>query len=1143
MKRLLNGGYAKVGLLMALVLAMVVFAMIGLPPMAPKAEAACNPPPGQPNCCETNSVCIQEGSMTEGSWVDGCRCFTLIGPTGTVTISASVNHPTTTDGKKKITIGPDASCGTWETNTPVTVTTNWTITGPASASGAGLTASLNNVTNPGTYTVTFTFTASSSCGVNPASRTLTTNINVRRLTLENDPWLGIDLTDADVTDYNTATATLEGSCSTPSYTWSLSGPAGAVFDPANPSGNTAKYKETGTASTSRNGETVSVQVSGGCTDVSVSSNFTVVKVNLTWYEDDGTELAESKEETPGGFVAYNQDDDDGSPVRPISHQNASDTLDVNQSGPISGENNLAEVKFEIWPANLDNSDVIELSGDISHVFEDEEKQTAASASYTIGTIPDTFWVEGQTESDSGWKLVAKHVLSGAKDKLCWTDVSLEVTNDDDSHLGAVAGEATTNTASWKPSTYTSTDVEWFLVDTNGIESTSLAGCSIAAVSGDPMKSIVTVDSAQDMSDYIDANFPGDCSSPYIIARAKGKGRYDSAYDDVEIEIGCKCLQCSTSAEMTSCPAPGALTSLSTGHNDKGYAAPSIKINTWPKLDPPPTAKDILAIPAGLRSLFKGDASSEIMEQVASSDTLITIAKNGKGALITLQRLTGALPDARPVPLDPAKVMATFRISDPAISPLTIIRTKDGTSQTTTFSRGEDGSRIINRDGVAEVLTRPIKDPRNPLTGDAGIEFIRRSPAGQVAERISQLKRNFPWGQGTVAQWHGDDSFDRTTYQYGDQPGSPDYGLRIRTDRPDGSWKTQARDAQGHTIRIVQGGPHIPTVVTESSFTKLIGDNTTDAPHTPRIVTETRDNVVVQRTFTRLRDLADGSREELSEQSAAPEAGFGDARNPRTLTTHDPSRLSSTTLHPDGRHSRSIRQKGVIVSIVQGEITFVPDSNGPDTASTYWTEPAAGPVAWRTTRQVSYTDKLGKTLFTRTELFTGATDWVVIDWTQSTYDLDGRLLTTLRKDGALTEASWACCGKDYEKDAGGLEHNYTYDSLKRLTMQVRLGVAATNGHPAQPHVYTTRAYDAAGRQVSQTTFSGGLSQTTSNVYDTAGRLLASTDAAGLVTTYQYPDDLTTVTIAPGGLLTNTTSATPTTRPSEQKGSKTSKKGRI
>ncbi len=57
-----------------------------------------------------------------------------------------------------------------------------------------------------------------------------------------------------------------------------------------------------------------------------------------------------------------------------------------------------------------------------------------------------------------------------------------------------------------------------------------------------------------------------------------------------------------------------------------------------------------------------------------------------------------------------------------------------------------------------------------------------------------------------------------------------------------------------------------------------------------------------------------------------------------------------------------------------------------------------------------------------------------------------------------------------------------------------------------------AYDDAG---------GQLSQNTSNLFDSAGRTLASVDAAGLVTTYQYPDELTTVTIAPGGLLANTT----------------------
>ena len=61
-----------------------------------------------------------------------------------------------------------------------------------------------------------------------------------------------------------------------------------------------------------------------------------------------------------------------------------------------------------------------------------------------------------------------------------------------------------------------------------------------------------------------------------------------------------------------------------------------------------------------------------------------------------------------------------------------------------------------------------------------------------------------------------------------------------------------------------------------------------------------------------------------------------------------------------------------------------------------------------------------------------------------------------------------------------------------------------------------AYDDAGRH---------RSQTTSNLFDAAGRTLASIDAAGLVTTYQYPDELTTVTIAPGGLLTNTVISNP------------------
>jgi RHS repeat-associated protein len=67
----------------------------------------------------------------------------------------------------------------------------------------------------------------------------------------------------------------------------------------------------------------------------------------------------------------------------------------------------------------------------------------------------------------------------------------------------------------------------------------------------------------------------------------------------------------------------------------------------------------------------------------------------------------------------------------------------------------------------------------------------------------------------------------------------------------------------------------------------------------------------------------------------------------------------------------------------------------------------------------------------------------------------------------------------------------------------------------------------------TTFADGLFLTTSNRYDRAGRQIATIDAAGLVTTYAYPNPLTSVTISSGvsrrsggaaeadGLLTNTT----------------------
>jgi len=80
---------------------------------------------------------------------------------------------------------------------------------------------------------------------------------------------------------------------------------------------------------------------------------------------------------------------------------------------------------------------------------------------------------------------------------------------------------------------------------------------------------------------------------------------------------------------------------------------------------------------------------------------------------------------------------------------------------------------------------------------------------------------------------------------------------------------------------------------------------------------------------------------------------------------------------------------------------------------------------------------------------------------------------------------------------------------------------------------TRSLADGRAKTGLTTFADGLFLTTSNVYDSAGRQIATIDAAGLVTTYAYPNPLTSVTISSGvsrrsggaaeaeGQLTNTT----------------------
>jgi len=126
------------------------------------------------------------------------------------------------------------------------------------------------------------------------------------------------------------------------------------------------------------------------------------------------------------------------------------------------------------------------------------------------------------------------------------------------------------------------------------------------------------------------------------------------------------------------------------------------------------------------------------------------------------------------------------------------------------------------------------------------------------------------------------------------------------------------------------------------------------------------------------------------------------------------------------------------------------------------------------------------------------------------DANGNPTHVYNSNGTESQATWGCCGKEWEKDENGVEYSYTYDALKRLIQKVKSGTAT------QADQYTTYTYDVEDRLLTETTSASGLSQGRTNQYDMAGRLTNSTDLAGLETRTTYSQDgLTTTETLPGG----------------------------
>ncbi|MFH1153331.1 MAG: hypothetical protein V1793_05905, partial [Pseudomonadota bacterium] len=112
------------------------------------------------------------------------------------------------------------------------------------------------------------------------------------------------------------------------------------------------------------------------------------------------------------------------------------------------------------------------------------------------------------------------------------------------------------------------------------------------------------------------------------------------------------------------------------------------------------------------------------------------------------------------------------------------------------------------------------------------------------------------------------------------------------------------------------------------------------------------------------------------------------------------------------------------------------------------------VAFRSTREISVTDELGRELMTETQVFTGG-DYQRIGWTVFLHDAGGHVSDVFSSDGRHTETIWGCCSPESTTDADGIVRFMTYDALGRRTSQTR------QGRDDSPDLTTACTLDASG----------------------------------------------------------------------------------
>ena len=178
-----------------------------------------------------------------------------------------------------------------------------------------------------------------------------------------------------------------------------------------------------------------------------------------------------------------------------------------------------------------------------------------------------------------------------------------------------------------------------------------------------------------------------------------------------------------------------------------------------------------------------------------------------------------------------------------------------------------------------------------------------------------------------------------------------------------------------------------------------------------------------------------------------------------------------------------------------------------------TSAAPSGMAERTTREVIIEDEFGRELQRETQLYRGS-GYDPIGWSVNLYDEDGHVSDTYSSNSTHAEQGWGCCNKEDEVNAQGILIDYSlFDGLGRVLEKTK---------EAGSNILTSYTYDGAGRRLSQSVSSNGLTLESFNSYDLAGRIISSTDQTGLETAYGYTPAGRITSITRPGSVTEITS---------------------